>query len=102
MEEVYRQRAEEAKVQKTKDPTSITEQAFYGRPKMAGGAIIDPRLLSASACEGTGGYPTTCGPWATSSEMQVVAWPREIVVLPAVEFDEVPAAPHQTKKATPR
>ena len=46
VEEVYRQRAEETKLTKSKDPTSITEQAFYGRPKMAGGAIIDPRLLA--------------------------------------------------------
>ncbi len=51
VEEVYRQRAEESSVLKCagRDAAAITQEAFSGRARMAGEAIISPELLTCVA-----------------------------------------------------
>ena len=47
IEESYRQRAEEVKLLKavTTNPMAVTAELFAGRVRMAGGAIVSPRLI---------------------------------------------------------
>ncbi len=47
IEESYRQRAEELKLQKaiSTNPMAVTAELYSGRPRMAGGAIVDPSLI---------------------------------------------------------
>ena len=48
IEEGYRQRLEDSRFQKSqgKDGSALTAEAFSGRPRMAGGAIICPALIA--------------------------------------------------------
>ena len=45
IEEGYRQKAEEKRLDKSKDVTSAMAEHFGGKPRMAGGAIVSPALL---------------------------------------------------------
>eukprot|EP00973_Karenia_brevis_P052464 7289783-Karenia_brevis.AAC.1 len=45
IEEGYRQKAEEKRLDKARDVTSAMAEHFGGKPRMAGGAIVSPALL---------------------------------------------------------
>eukprot|EP00973_Karenia_brevis_P038387 5292863-Karenia_brevis.AAC.1 len=45
IEEGYRQKLEDKRLEKVKDTTAALSEHFGGRPRMAGGAIISPALL---------------------------------------------------------